>query len=152
MIDPILYYSMHACYSQLKTVLQYIMYSLNPQIREKFILSLDGETKKFSAAVKSLIELHRTIERFNMSDNQPELVQQLAAAVAEDSCKWVRTGWPLLITSKTAQLQYTVCIYTCCTDWERGFKKEAINQHADYRISSKNSAEISNYDWALPTF
>ena len=106
MIDPILYYSMHACYSQLKTVLQYIMYSLNPQIREKFILSLDGETKKFSAAVKSLIELHRTIERFNTSDNQPELVQQLAAAVAKDSCKWVRTGWPLLITSKSYNTQY----------------------------------------------
>lgn len=64
---------------------------LNPQIREKFILSLNGETEKFTAAVKSLIELHRIIEKFNTTDNQLELVQELTTAVAEDSCKWVRT-------------------------------------------------------------
>ena len=67
-----------------------VMHSLTPQIREKFILSWNGETEKFTAAVKSQIELHRIIEKFKTMDDQPELVQELIAALAKDSCKWVR--------------------------------------------------------------
>lgn len=64
-------------------------FSLYLQVNEKFSPSLNGETENFSAAVKSLIELHRIIEKFNASDDQPEIAQLIATAVAKDSCKWV---------------------------------------------------------------
>lgn len=64
------------------------------QLREKFRPVLNNYDQRneieVANAIKSLIELHRTIERYLTGNPQPEVAQQMLRAVAQQSCEWVR--------------------------------------------------------------
>ena len=49
----------------------------------------ESTADEFSEAVKSLIELHQTTERYLISTSQTEAAQQMLTAFAKQSCEWV---------------------------------------------------------------
>lgn len=61
------------------------------QLRNKLrpFLYDENNADEFSTTVKSLIELHRSIEKYTTTDSQSEVGRLLAKAVAKQSCEWV---------------------------------------------------------------
>ena len=68
------------------------------QLREKFRPVLkdhehihnNHDEAKVANAIKSLIELHRTVDRYLTGNPQPEAAQQMLRGITQQSCEWVR--------------------------------------------------------------
>ena len=71
-----------------------IMYNIHTHVQlryqfQPYFNNDEGNANKFSETVKSLIELHRSIERYLDSDPVSEAAQQMFTAFAKQSCEWV---------------------------------------------------------------
>ena len=64
------------------------------QLRNIFRPVLNGHGQlnedEVAKVIKSLIELHRTIEKYLTGNPQPEVAEEMLTAVAQQSCEWVR--------------------------------------------------------------